>query len=468
VAGLAVAYWCGAVLPKWASSRATPIPLNLAPDGRVLLFSLSIALLSGILSGLIPALQGSRIEPVNALKKKAPGTSGEGGSWSFQQTLVTGQIALSLVLLVGSGLFLRTLRNFSELDPGFDRDHMLTVWLDTHMAGYQGPQLAALYQRLIEQVEAIPGVRSASLASCGLATGCGDASDIYLPGVPHANGETDAQERRVSEHFFATAGIPVLAGRDFGSTDKETTPPVTVVNETFVRQFLGNRDPIGQYFGYDAAHDHRFQIVGVVKDARVNDIREDAPPMIYHSLVQDLTDIESLDVRTTADPRQLMAQVRQAVGRVDPNLPVGGITTLAEQVKSNLAQQRLIARLSTLSGALALGLVCLGLYGMMSYTVARRTSELGVRLALGSTRANVLWVVLRRSLIVTGYGILLGAVLSLAGTRVVSRMLFGLSPHDPFTLWMAAILLFLVATASGLPPAWRAAHVNPTDALRGE
>jgi predicted permease len=311
-------------------------------------------------------------------------------------------------------------------------------------------------------------VRSASLASCGLATGCGDASDIYLPGVPHANGETDSQERRVSEHFFQTAGIPVLAGRDFQSTDKETTPPVTVVNQTFVRQFLGNRDPIGQYFGYDAAHDHRFQIVGVVKDARVNDIREDAPPMIYHSLLQDLTDVESLDVRTTADPRQLMAQVRQAVGRVDPNLPVGGITTLAEQVKSNLAQQRLIARLSTLSGALALGLVCLGLYGMMSYTVARRTSELGVRLALGSTRANVLWVVLRRSLIVTGYGILLGAVLSLAGTRVVSRMLFGLSPHDPFTLWMAAILLFLVATASGLPPAWRAAHVNPTDALRGE
>jgi predicted permease len=468
VVGLAVAYWCCAVLPKWASGRATPIPLNLTPDARVLLFSLSIALLSGILSGLVPAWQGTRVEPVKALKKRAAGTSGEGEIWSFQQTLVAGQIALSLVLLVGSGLFLRTLQNFSALDPGFDRDHILTVWLDTHMASYKEAQLASLYQRLIAEVEAVPGVRSASLASCGLATGCGDSSDIYLPGVPHANGETDAQERRVSQHFFQTAGMPVLAGRDFASTDKETTPAVTIVNEAFVRQFLGKGDPIGQYFGYDATHDHRFQIVGVVKDARVNDIREDAPPMIYHSVVQDLTDVESLDVRTSADPRRLMAQVRQAVSRVDPNLPVGGITTLSEQVKSNLAQQRLIARLSTLSGALALGLVCLGLYGMMSYTVARRTSELGVRLALGSTRANILWVVLERSLIVTGCGILLGTCLSLAGTRVVSRMLFGLSPHDPLTLGMAAILLFLVATASGLPPAWRAAHVNPTDALRGD
>jgi predicted permease len=386
----------------------------------------------------------------------------------LKQVLVVSQVALSLVLLVGAGLFLRTLRNFSELDPGFDRTHILTVWLDTHMGGYKQEQLSSLYRRLIEQMEAIPGVRSASLASCGLAIGCEDSSDIYLPGIPHANGETDAQERRVSQHFFDTVGIPLVEGRDFATTDSEKTPAVTIVNQTFVREFLKDKNPIGQYFGYDAANDHRFQIVGVVKDARVNDIRESAPPMIYHSIAQDVIDAESLDVRTVADPSQLISQIRQAVRSVDPNLPIGGVTTLAEQVRSNLAQQRLIARLTTIFGALALGLACLGLYGVMSYTVARRTSELGIRLALGSTRSRVLWVVLRESLIVIGAGILVGACLSLAGTRLVSSMLYGLSPHDPFTLAAAAVLLLLVSVASGLLPAWRAAHVDPTEALRAE
>lgn len=468
VLGVGVAYWCSAVLPKWASSGATPISLNLAPDARVLFFSTAVALLTGFLFGLAPAVQGTRVEPVRALKASARGFAGSGRGWPLKQTLVASQVALSLVLLVGAGLFLRTLRNFSELDPGFDRDHILTVWLDTHMAGYKQEQLSALYERLIERVEAIPGVRSASLASCGLAIGCGDSSDIYLPGIPHTNGETDAQERRVSHHFFDTVGIPLVEGRDFTTTDNETTLAVTIVNQTFVREFLKDKNPIGQYFGYDTANDHRFQIVGVVKDARVNDIRESAPPMIYHSIAQDAIDVESLDVRTFADPSRLISQVRQAVRSVDPNLPIGGIATLAEQVSSNLAQQRLIARLTTIFGVLALGLACLGLYGVMSYTVARRTSELGIRLALGSTRWSALWVVLRESFIVIGAGILVGACLSLAGTRLVSSMLFGLSPHDPLTLAAAAMLLLLVSVASGLLPAWRAAQVDPMAALRHE
>jgi predicted permease len=468
VLGVGVAYWCSAVLPKWASSGATPISLNLAPDARVLFFSTAVALLTGFLFGLAPAVQGTRVEPARALKASARGFAGSGRGWSLKQTLVASQVALSLVLLVGAGLFLRTLRNFSELDPGFDRDHILTVWLDTHMAGYKQEQLSALYERLIERVEAIPGVRSASLASCGLAIGCGDSSDIYLPGIPHTNGETDAQERRVSHHFFDTVGIPLVEGRDFATTDNEKTLAVTIVNQTFVREFLKDKNPIGQYFGYDTANDHRFQIVGVVKDARVNDIRESAPPMIYHSIAQDAIDVESLDVRTFADPSRLISQVRQAVRSVDPNLPIGGIATLAEQVSSNLAQQRLIARLTTIFGVLALGLACLGLYGVMSYTVARRTSELGIRLALGSTRWSALWVVLRESFIVIGAGILVGACLSLAGTRLVSSMLFGLSPHDPLTLAAAAMLLLLVSVASGLLPAWRAAQVDAMAALRHE
>ena len=469
--GIAVAYWCGAILPRWASSGDTPIPLNLAPDARVLFFSTAVALLTGILFGLAPAMQGAGVEPLHALKASARGFSGTGRSgrtWSLKQILVASQVALSLVLLVGAGLFLRTLRNFSELDPGFDRDHILTVWLDTHMGGYKREQLPSLYQRLVERVEAVPGVRSASLASCGLATGCVDSSSIYLPGISYPNGETVVQELRVSQHFFDTVGIPLVEGRNFVTTDTEKSPAVAIVNRAFVREFLKNKNPIGQYFGYDEANNHRFQVVGVVKDARVNDIRESPPPVIYHSIAQDVVDAEGLDVRTVADPSQLIPQIRQAVLSVDPSLPIGGITTLDEQLSHNLAQQRLIARLTTIFGALALGLACLGLYGVMSYTVARRTSELGIRLALGSTRWNVLWVVLRESLIVIGAGILVGACLSLMGTRLVSSLLFGLSPRDPLTLAASAVLLLLVSIASGLLPAWRAANVNPTDALRVE
>ncbi|MGA8274553.1 MAG: ADOP family duplicated permease, partial [Candidatus Sulfotelmatobacter sp.] len=255
--GIAVAYWCSAIFPSWASSGATPIPLSLAPDIRVLVFSTIVVVLTGILFGLAPAMQGTRVEPVQALKAGGGGSSGasRGMGWSSKRILVASQVALSLVLLVGAGLFLRTLRNFSAIDPGFDRDHILTVWLDTHMAGYSQTQLSSLYRQLIGRVESIPSVRSASLASCGLAIGCEDASDIYLPGVPHSNGETDAQERRVSRQFLETTGIPLLDGRDFAASDTETSPPVAIVNRTFVQEFLHNKNPIGQYFGYDATND---------------------------------------------------------------------------------------------------------------------------------------------------------------------------------------------------------------------
>ncbi len=466
--GIAVAYWCSAIFPKWASSGATPIPLSLAPDARVLIFSTFVALLTGIIFGLAPAVQSTRVEPVRALKATGRGFSASRENWSFKQALVASQVALSLVLLVGAGLFLRTLRNFTELDPGFDRDHILTVWIDTHMGGYKQDQLPSLYQRLIERVEATPGVSSASLASCGLAIGCGDASDIYIPGVSHANGETDAQERRVSQDFLHTAGIPLLSGRDFATTDTVKSPPVAIVNQTFVHEFLHDGNPIGQYFGYDSVNDHRFQIVGVVRDARLDDITEGALPMIYHSLAQDVIDVESLDVRTSVDPARLIPDIRQAVRSVDPNLPIGGITTVAEELANNLAQQRLIARLTAIFGALALGLACLGLYGVMSYTVARRTSELGIRLALGASRHAVLWLVMRQTLLVIGAGVVAGLLLSFLAGRALTSLLFGLSPHDPGTVLGATAVLLSVSVASGLKPAWRAAHVNPTESLRAE
>ncbi|HEX6505191.1 MAG TPA: ABC transporter permease [Terriglobales bacterium] len=468
--GVAVAYGCVEVLPKWASRGSTPIPLNLAPDARVLAFTTAVAIVTALLFGVAPAIRSSQVEPVRALKGKSEGSDriGTVNSRSVKQILIVAQMALSLVLLAGAGLFLRTLHNFMRLNPGFDRDHIVSVWLDTHMAGYSQPQLSSLYKRLIERVEAIPGVDSASLASCGLAIGCGDASDIFLPGVPHTNGETDAQQRRVSPHFFLTTQMPIIEGRLFATSDTQASPPVVIVNQTFAREFLKGKDPIGQYFGYDAINDHRFQIVGLVRDARVNDIRETAPPLIYHSLVQDVVDAESLDVRTQAEPNRFIPAIREAVTSVDPNLPIGGVTTLAEQMSNNLAQEKLVARLTTIFGLLALGLACVGLYGMMSYTVARRTGELGIRLALGASRRAVLWLVLHESFVVIAAGAIAGLMLSFLVARTVSSLLFGLSPYDPTTLIVAVVVLALVAISAGLKPAWRAAHLDPNEALRME
>ena len=469
VLGGTIAFWLSDILPKWASSGSTPIPLSLAPDARVLLFSTVVAILTGVAFGLAPALQGTRIEPIHALKVSGRAASGGAGShWSLKQTLVALQVALSLILLVGAGLFVQTLRNFSNLDGGFDRDHLVTVRVDTHLVGYSPAQLSTLSRELIQKVEAIPGVRSAALASCELASGCGDASDIFLPGVPHTNGETDAQERRVSQEFFATTAIPLVQGRMFADSDTETSPKVAVVNQEFVRQFLPGKDPIGQYYGYDANNPRQFQIVGVVKDSRVNDIREEVPPTIYHSMSQEVMDVESVNVRTFGDPAQLLPKIRDAVRSIDPKLPVGASSTLAQVVSDSLSVYRLIARLTSIFGALALGLACLGLYGVMSYTVARRTAELGIRFALGASRGAVLWLVLKNVLVLIGAGLIAGWVLSLLSVRAVGSLLFGLSPYDPATMVGAAVVLVLVSIFAGMKPAWRAAHVDPTEALRVE
>jgi ABC-type antimicrobial peptide transport system permease subunit len=318
-------------------------------------------------------------------------------------------------------------------------------------------------------------VRSAIPLSVGLAA-------MTWPADFYASLGNDQPEmvtgQLVSGNYFQTLETYAALGRLLTSDNDRVVggSPVAVISYgCWERRFGRDQSVIGRKivingmpFGVIGVADHRFQIVGVVKDARVNDIRESAPPMIYHALAQNLIDVESLDVRTFGDPAQLVLDIRQAVRSVDLNLPIGGITTVAEQLRNNLAQQRLIARLTAIFGALALGLACLGLYGMMSYTVARRTSELGIRLALGASRTAVLWLVLRQTLAMIGAGIAAGLLLAFLAGRTVTSLLFGLSPYDPATVLVAAALLLLVSVGSGIKPAWHATQVNPTDALRAE
>ena len=467
--GIVVAYWCEAVLPKWASGGASPIPLNLAPDGRVLVFSIFVVLVTGVLFGLAPAFQATHVEPAHALKTNARwalGAQRSGAHWSLRQTLVVAQFALSLVLLVGAGLFIRTLRNYVTLNPGFDSNHLLTVWIDTNIRHYRHDQLIAFYQQVLDRVHAIPGVRSASLATCGLASSCRSASDIYLPG--NNSLAATPQTNIVSLRYFDNVGMPLLRGRDFTQADSEKAPHVAIINQSLAQKLFAGADAIGRHFGYDSAGANEFQIVGVVADAQVNSVREIPPPMVYFPLLQFITNVESLDVRAVGNPSGVAQQVRQVLTSVDSDLPIGEITTMTEQVRGDLAQPQLIARLTAMFGALALGLACLGLHGVMSYMVARRTSELGIRLALGASRNALLWLVSGQMLIVVSAGIAAGLLLSFLAGRTVRSLLFGLSPDDPLTMLCAAAVLVVVSVGAGLTPAWRATHINPNEALRSE
>ena len=473
VLGVGIAWWCAQLLPRWASDGPSPIPLNLAPDVRVLCFSTGLSLLTGILFGLAPALQSTQVEPLSVLKASARsfvGTRNRAKSvWSMGRLLIVAQVALSLTLLVAAGLFLRTIQNYHRLDTGFDRMHTLTAYVDSHVAGFTSDQAKLLYSQIPVAIEAIPGVQSASVATCGLSSGCLDSSDVWLKQAGESGkSHVETQVNTVAPGYFRTVGIPLLQGRTFNAADKENTPGVAVVNQTFVRRFIKSQQALGARATDfdDTAGAQSAEIVGIVADARVNDVREDVPPLMYFSLNQYSQGLGTVDVRATGDPHLLEAQVRAVLARL--GIPPQRVITLQDQIDENLAQQRTIARLTTLFGLFALSLACLGVYGIMAYDVARRTGEIGLRIALGSTQTGVAGLILKESLSVIAVGIVAGIILSLALGRVAGSLLFGLTAQDPATFSGAAALLLIVALAAAAIPARKAAHMNPTEALRVE
>ena len=471
VLGIAVAYWCARVLPRWASAGSVPIPLNLAPDARILVFCIVATMSTGLLFGLAPALDSARVDPASVLKSGSQSISGRAGfsRWPLRKLLVSAQVALSLVLLVGAGMFLQTLANYARLDPGFDRDHLLGLHLDTNLVGYTTSEFLALYPRLTAQIEAIPGVRSASVTTCSLDAGCEDASDLVIAGLRHGSSRrATVPFNRVADNYFATVGIPLLRGRNFRSTDTLNAPKVAIVNQTFARLYLPQSNPIGRELFYPDQPGDSFQVVGVVADARINNVRAPAPPVFYLPITQAPGNIDGLEIRIQADPQWVSAKVRQAVAAVDPRIPISDISTLKQEASDDLVQERLVARLTSLFCALALGLACLGLYGVMSYIVQRRTGEIGVRIALGSSRRAVLWLILKETALLITAGSLVGILLSVAAMHLAKSFLFGLSPEDPGTIALAAGLLYLVSMASGFLPARLAASMDAVQALRSE
>jgi len=482
VAGLLLAFWATRLLWNLVFGGAAALPFSLNPDARVLAFTLALSLLTGIAFGLAPALRSACIDLNSSLKHSARSTGTvtlRTGRFAAGKLLVSGQVMVSLSLLMVAGLFVRSLRKLEQQDLGFSPEHVLVCKLDIRAADYAPEQLPALYQRLLERVKALPGVRSAALAEASVLGGF-HTSNISIEGyAPKPGEDMNSQHKAVSESYFQTDGMLLLAGRPIESQDTENRPHVAVVNQEFVRRYFPRRNPLGRHFALgDPFAPPGIEIVGVVRDAKYQALGEKTQAMAFMSLLQDPFgkhhDLapyvygNDLEIRVAGEPGAAAQQVRRAIASGDRNIPVVSTTTLADLVSDSAHDARLIAQLSSLFGLLAVLLAAIGLYGVMAYDVMRRTGEIGIRMALGAEAGRVLWMVMSESLLVVALGIALGVPAALGLGRLVSSQLFDLSPGDPVTLIIATLLLIVTSALASYIPARRAAKVDPMVSLRYE
>jgi predicted permease len=461
--GIAIA-WIGArfLVDLLSSGRREPIVIDLSADWHVLGFTSAVALGTGILFGLAPAVRATAIGPGAALKND--NRTSASSRTRLAPALVVFQLALSLVLLIGTGLLVRTLRNLQHLDAGFHHEGVLLMNVDARRAGFDDARLAMLYQDLLERLEHLPGVQSASLSmntplSGGIWSGPVSVRNQPQPATAHFNA--------VAPGYFETLRTPLLLGRDFTLHDGPGAPPVAIVNEEFVRRYLAEGNPLGRHITVGS----EMEIVGVVKDATSFSLWEPPPPAVYMAYFQRPQDIgiATFEVYAAGALTQVAAELRDGLRAALPQTPVQyQIQTLTEQVQRSLIQERMLASLATCFGLLALLLAAVGLYGMLAYTVIRRTGEIGVRMALGARQQQVLWLVLGDAFRLLALGIAAGLPVAWAAVRLVSSMLFGLTPTDPLTILVATVLLVAVALLAGYVPARRASRVDPMVALRYE
>ena len=465
VVGLALAPLVSELLVRMTIGvESGPLPFSVGIDSRVVLFTVAITLVTSFLFGFAPAWRATDLSLATALKSSGRSTH-HGARLGLSKLLVVGQVALSLFLAVGAGLFARSFNNLVTQPLGVE-DQVLSVSINPSVGGYRLEELPSLYRRIIERVEALPGVQSATIAMCGVLTGCRSNSDgIQISGYVSQPGEQVMfQDNRVGPNYFATVGMTMASGRDFDPSEIGTNAAVAVINEAMARKYFNGRDPIGQRFGYDKPDE--LEIIGVVRDAKVNTVREPAFPMVFHKLDATPSYVGTMQVRATGDPTLVGAAIRRALNESEPRLPVDRVTTIATLAAATLRQERLIARLTTVVGILALALASLGLYGLMAYAVKQRTAELGVRFALGAPRPRVLWMVFRESLMLVAIGLLFGIPFVLATSRLIGPMLFDVNPNDPAVVLVAMAVLAAVGGWSGYLPAWRASRVDPLVALR--
>ncbi|HKE84694.1 MAG TPA: ABC transporter permease [Vicinamibacterales bacterium] len=441
------------------------IHLDVQPDLRVLLFTVGVAVVTGVFFGMVPAWSASSSARISSLREG--GSVGERRSRRVAgRVLVVAQVALSIVMLSAAGLLVTHLSNLRNLNLGFDRHSVLLFTLDPSPSGYERLRLSSLYRDLLDRLHTIPGVSAATLSGMTPISGAGGSRLVNVEGVPER-----AEDRRhvslngVAPKYFATFGTPLIAGRDFAFED-EGRPPVAIVNQSFARHYFGSSNPIGRHFSFDG-QDRSYEIVGVVGDAKYLDLYETPPRTIYLNVFQEGRGSAShFALRTDVAPTAVVANVRRAVNEVVPDVNVGRVTTLTDQLDASIVVERLIALLSTAFGVVGAVLAAIGLYGLLAYTVSRRTTEIGVRMALGATRSEITSMVVKSALGLVIAGLLIGAPLAALSPRFLARLVQSLTVEPPLPLVVAAVAMIAAGLVAAYVPARRAARVEPIEALR--
>jgi predicted permease len=468
---LAVATCQGAValLLHWASGRERPIPVNLHAGFGLFLVGIVFLLLAQMAFSLLPAWQITRRRPGAAMQSGIGNIGGDRREGRWQILLLAGQVSLSLLLLSMAALFARSLVNLGTLDAGLDREHVLSIHLDLDSGGLDQQDGASLNRRILLQLRSLPFVRAAAMQMCRV-PGCIWNTAIHVAGHPElAPAQMHGEENHVSSDYFRTMGIPLLRGRSFTDADGPHAQPVAILNQAFAQQLFGNQDPVGHFIGNKAApDDHVFQIVGVAGNAQVDGLRRPAPPVAYFSLEQGTEAASNIEVSAAGSPANIATEIRRSLQSVAPDLPIAEVLPLATQFNDGLSTETLLARLTATFAGLTLALAAIGFYGLLSFQVVRRTSEIGIRMALGATRGQVLRLFLRQTLTILLCGILPGILLTVLIGRSARTLLYGIRETDPWTLAAASCVLIASGLAATMIPARRAAALDPIQTLRAE
>jgi predicted permease len=469
--GLGLAVFLDRTLLNFLPQDISVLSVTTSPDAKVLGFALLVSLVTGLLFGLMPALQATRPHLASTLKEEGRGIVG-GSSVLLRKGLVVAQVALSLLLLIGGGLFVHSLKNLKELDPGFRTRNLVSFALDPTLSGKPDPWSLDYYRRLSERLQALPGVTSSTLAVMAVLTDNEWDNGTTVEGYSTKVGEmVDPHMQFCSPGFFQTLQIPILAGRDFRLADDAKAPKVGIVNQKFARKYFANVNPIGRHvgFGTDPGTKLDIEIVGVAGDTKYENMRQEVPYELYVPYTQQpFVSGMTAYVRAAADPAGLLPVLRKVVTELDPSVPLYQMRTLDQQVENSLITERLLATLSGGFGILATLLAAMGLYGVMAFMVARRTHEIGVRMALGASGASVVWLVMRETIVLAGVGVAIGLPAALGLTRLVQAQLFGVAPSDGLTVGLATAGIAAVAMVSGYLPARRATAIDPMRALHWE
>jgi predicted permease len=471
-AGVALAFLGTRGILLLAFRGADYVPIEASPSTPVLLFALALTVLTGVVFSMAPAWVDSRTQPVESLRGAGRSTSDH--SRLPQKALLVLQGSLSLVLLVGAGLATESLRHLENQRFGFQTAGRLIVRVDSDLAGHAPERLPSLYQELQEHLTQIPGVLSASLSMYSPMERSNWADPISIAGHPAPSGDVlGSSLNSVSAHYFETIGTRLLRGRFIDERDTPTTRHVAVINEAFARKYFPNEEALGQHFGLgDASHAGDYEIVGVAEDAKYQNAREPAYVTAFLPLVQGRENsaniFHDIQLLVAGSAQNLVPVIRQTLANVDPNLTVIRATRFDEQVAENFNSDRLVARLTTIYGLLALALACVGLYGVTAYTVTRRTSEIGIRMALGAPRASIMTMTLRMAMVPVALGLLIGLPLALAGGRAIANQLYGVKNYDSLVLGTAVLALLVSSIVAAVLPARRAMRVEPIVALRYE